>query len=89
MTDDILHKMAMEAVGFAFQLLEPQAEHLAKLVKAEAQMHSFLHITDPTAYRTAINSENLRRQVRMANAALAFVAELRAVRDEVSAEATS
>ena len=77
------HKLAMDAVGFAYQLLEPQSEYLAAFVTAEQSMHSHLHITDPTLYRDAIYSDGLRQQVVLAKAALAFCAAVREIKDEL------
>lgn len=77
------HKMAMDAVGFAAQLLTPQADALGRLVEAEREMHSYLHITDPTLYRNALHNRNLAAQVRLAKAALAFVLEVQAVKADL------
>ena len=84
MADDYRHRMAMDAIGFAAQLLTPQADALAALVKAEQSMHSFLHITDPTLYMRASRDKGLQQQVRLAKAALAFIREVQAVKDELS-----
>jgi hypothetical protein len=78
------HKMAFDAIGFAAQLLTPQADTLAALIEAEMQMHSYMHITDPTLYRRAIHDKGLAQQVRLAKAALAFVLEVQAVKDELT-----
>jgi hypothetical protein len=80
---DLHHKMAMDAIGFAAQVLTPQVDTLAALVKAEQSMHSFLHITDPTMYRAAINSDGLRQQVELAKAAIAFVLAVQKVKAEL------
>lgn len=85
MTDPI-HKMAMDAIGFAAQILTPQAETLEALVKAEQSMHSYMHITDPTLYRRAINSDGLRQQVELAKAALSFILAVQSVKDEIIAQ---
>lgn len=82
-TKTITHKMAMDAIGFAAQLLTPQADYLAKLVEAERSMHSYMHITDPTTYKQALNSDGLRQQVELARAALAFVAAVQKIKDEL------
>ncbi len=83
-TENLEHKMAMEAIGFAAQILTPQAEQLAKLVEAEQSMHSFLHITDPTMYQKAINSDSLQQQVKLAKAAIAFVLAVQEVKSELN-----
>lgn len=83
MSDQIQHKMAMDAIGFAAQILTPQADCLGKLVDAERSMHSYLHITDPTLYRDAIYSDGLRQQVELAKAALAFVLAVQKVKSEL------
>ena len=80
---DSNHKMAMDAIGFAAQILTPQADQLAALIEAERTMHSSLHITDPTFYIKAINSDGLRQQVDLAKAALAFILAVQKVKDEL------
>ena len=79
--------MAMDAIGFAAQLLTPQSDALAALIEAERSMHSSLHITDPTLYMRAIHDKGLQQQVRLAKAALAFILEVQAVKDELRGEA--
>jgi hypothetical protein len=81
---DLVHKMAMDAIGFAAQILTPQAEYLGRLVEDERRIHSYLHITDPTMYRNAINSDNLRHQIMLAEAAIAFVLAVQEVKDELT-----
>lgn len=83
MTDPI-HKMAMDAIGFAAQILTPQTEYLGEFIKAEQDMHSFMHITDPTFYREAINSDGLRQQIDLARAALSFILAVQKVKDELT-----
>ncbi|MFC4668176.1 hypothetical protein ACFO5X_07380 [Seohaeicola nanhaiensis] len=80
---DVEHKMAMDAIGFAAQVLTPQADHLRKLIDAERSMHNHLHITDPTLYGKAIHSDSLRQQVDLAKAALAFVLAVQKVKTEI------
>lgn len=84
---DTQHKMAMQAVGFAAQLLTPNVDALRALVEAERSMHGYLHITDPTMYIKAINSKSLDQQVRLAKAAIAFVAAVQEVKDEIGGPA--
>lgn len=83
--DKITHKMAFEAIGLAAQLLTPQADYLGKLIEAERSMHSYLHITDPTAYMRALRSESLKQQVELARAAVAFVLAVQRVKDALPA----
>ncbi|SDX89567.1 hypothetical protein SAMN05444336_11286 [Albimonas donghaensis] len=78
------HKMAMQAIGLAAQILTQQAEPLVRLVEAERSMHSHLHITDPTLYRRAIGDEGLRQQVKLAKAAMAFIAAVQDVKAEIA-----
>jgi hypothetical protein len=80
---DVHYKMAMDAIGFAAQLLTPQADILAGLIKAERDMHNSLQITDPTFYIKASNSDGLRQQVTLAKAALAFVLAVQGVKNEL------
>jgi len=74
--------MAMDAIGFAAQMLATQVGTLAALVDAERQMHSYMHITDPTLYIKAMYDKGLKQQVRLAEAALAFVREVQTVKAE-------
>lgn len=83
MADDVLHKMAFDAIGFAAQLLTPQADQYRALIEAERSMHSHLHILDPTLYRRAIHSDGLRQQVELAQAALAFISAVQKVKGEI------
>lgn len=77
------HKMAMDAIGFATQILTPQADAFAALIKAEQAMHSSLHITDPTLYMRAMRSDGLRQQVALCKAALAFILEVQKIKAEL------
>lgn len=79
----VRHKMAMDAVGFAAQLLTPQAETLAALIQAERSMHSHMHITDPTLYIRALHDKGLAQQVKLAKAALAFVLVVQEIKAEL------
>lgn len=81
--DALMHKMAMEAIGFAAHLMAPNADKYAALIEAERSMHSHLHISDPTLYRRAINDKGLDQQVRLAKAALAFILAVQKVKGEV------
>lgn len=85
MTNDPMHKMAMDAIGFAAQILTPHADQIEALVRAEQEMHSYLHITNPTLYRDAIHSNNLRWQVELGRAALAFILAVQGVKAEIIA----
>lgn len=81
------HIIAMQAVGFAAQILTPHADYLGRLIEAERGMHSYLHITDPTLYREALHSDNLRHQVELAKGALAFILAVQKVKAELVPEA--
>ena len=85
---DTKHKMAMDALGFAAQILRPHFDQLTALVDAERSMHSHLHITDPTLYRRAINTDGLRHQVELAKAALAYLGAVQRVKDELAPAST-
>lgn len=84
--DQLAHKMMMDAIGFAAQLLTPQAEAMGRFLDAERSMHSYLHITDPTLYRRAMNDKGLAQQVKLARAALAFVLAVQEVKAELGGE---
>ena len=75
--------MAMNALGFAAQILTPHAETFAALIRAEQNMHNSLHITDPSLYIRALNDRGLHQQVQLAKAACAFVLAVQDVKDEL------
>jgi hypothetical protein len=81
---DVMHKMAMDSIGFAAQILTQNAGQFAALIEADRAMHSSLHITDPTTYIKAINSKSLRQQVELCAAALAFVLAVQKVKTEIA-----
>lgn len=81
---EIEHKMMMDAIGMAAQLLTPNATQMANLIEAERSMHSFMHITDPTMYIKAMNSKSLQQQVDLAKAALAFVLAVQNVKSQIA-----
>ena len=85
-TTDIEHKMAMDAIGMAAQVLGPNAERYEALIEAERSMHSSLHITDPTLYRRALADEGLSQQVALCKAAVAFLKVVDQVKTELCAE---
>jgi len=88
MTDQLdQHKMAFDAIGMAAQLLTPQADHFAMFIDAEARMHSYMHITDPTLYIKALNDRGLALQVKLARAALAFILAVQEVKSEIGKSA--
>lgn len=82
-TNDIMHKMAFDAIGMAAQILTPNHAHLTALIEAERSMHSHLHITDPTLYKRAMHDKGLEQQVRLARAALAFIAVVEEIKAEI------
>lgn len=84
--DDARHKVALESIRLAAQALTPQAEYFGMLVDAERRMHSSLPVTDPTFYRTAIESDGLRQQIELAKAAIAFVLAVQKVKGEIEAD---
>lgn len=85
--DDPKHKIAMDAIGFAAQILTPQAEQYRALIEAERSMHNSLHITDPTLYREALNSRSLQQQIALCKAAIAFVLAVQSVKGEIKLRA--
>ena len=83
---DPIHKMAMDAIVFANQLLEPHTAQIDRFLEAEQRSHSIGHILDPTLYRDQINSQNFALQVRMARAARAFIRELASIKAELGSK---
>lgn len=84
---DPRYKLAMEAIGFAAQLMTPNHQIYADLIRQEREMHSSLHIIDPTTYIKALNSKSLDRQLKMARAALAFILAIQEVKADLAKDA--
>jgi hypothetical protein len=80
---DFEHKMAFDALGFAAQILTQHSDAFAALIEAERSMHSYMHITDPTMYIKALNSDALRQQVELAKAAVAFILAVQKVKGQI------
>lgn len=78
-----MHKMAMDAIAVAANLLTVHADTFKAFLEAERSMHSHLHITNPTLYRQAITSRSFAQQRRMITAASTFLLAIQEVRDEV------
>jgi hypothetical protein len=77
------HEAAMQAIGLAHLLMNEHREHLARFLQARRDLDSFGHIVDPTLYRDVTSSRSMAQQVRLVEAALAFLREAKAVTDEV------
>lgn len=67
------YRMALDSVGMAYHVIAPHREFLQTMADAAAGMHSYLHITQPTLYRDAINSPRFSQNIELCNAALAFL----------------
>lgn len=80
---DPRHREAMQAIGMAAMILTPHADQLERLLKAEREAHSILHIVDPTLYRDMIGSKNFAQQIELARAAQAFLLAAQAVADDL------
>jgi len=80
---DPRYKMAVEAIGFAAQLLTPNHQIYADLIRQEREMHNSLHITDPTLYIKALNSKSLYQQLKLSRAALAFILAVQEVKADL------
>lgn len=80
---DPAYRMAMEAIGMAAVIMTPNVDQYTALIKAERNMHSFLHITDPTMYHQAAGSKSLEQQVKLAKAAVAFIAAVQGIKSEI------
>lgn len=77
-----LHAEAMRMVVIAELMLRAHKPALEMLVNAERDMHSSMHITNPTLYREAMNSRNLEYQLKLAKAALDFLELVRLVQED-------
>jgi hypothetical protein len=82
--DGIDHAMAMQAIGVTRMLLAVHRERFETFLEARRDMDSFGHILNPTLYRDVIHSRSMAQQVKMVEAALAFLREVDAVAGELS-----
>lgn len=76
------HKMAMDAVFFAAQLLDMHVPTLTRFRDADRSFDTIGPILDPTLYRDALYSKTLEFQRRAIKAAVEFHREIDAVRKE-------
>jgi hypothetical protein len=83
---DPRHKMAMDAIGFLYQMLAQHRQQFEALLKAESDMHSFGGIIDPTLYRDMLYSKSFKQQLRLVRAALKFLDETEAVKAELETQ---
>ena len=79
------HLAAMQAIGMMWQLLGQHREQFDALLKAENDMHNFGGLIDPRLYRDMIYSESFKQQIRLVKAAVAFLKEIDAVKEQVKA----
>lgn len=80
------HRAAMQAVGIARAMLGEHRERYDALLESKRQMDNVGWLLDPTLYRDVLASRRVARQIRMAEAALAFLREVDAVADETARE---
>lgn len=76
------HAAAMEAVGMVHHLLGLHREQFAAIIRSKEYMDNVGGLLDPTFYRDALYSKNLKLQLQLCKAALAFLKET----DDVVAE---
>jgi len=80
---DPLYRAAIEAIGFARMIMTQHRDQYDRLLKAEQDAHSFVHVINPTLYRDMITSKNFERQTRLIRAAVAFLAAVDEVANEL------
>jgi len=71
--DDLEHKMSIEAIGFAFQMMEQHKKRYEDLIKAKNDMENHGLLIDPTLYLWMEKSQNVKLQILMAQAAIDFI----------------
>lgn len=82
------HELAMQAIGFTNMALRTYRAHYEALLKAQRDLDSMGIVLDPTLYRDVIHSRSLAQQIKLVEAALAFLRAADAVLQEVSGEAS-
>ena len=78
-----LHAKAFDSVIKAANMMGSNRNLLQKFIRAEEQSHSIMPILNPTFYREMQNSTNIKLQLKLAEAAIAFLRSF----DEVKREA--
>jgi hypothetical protein len=67
------HEVAMSSIGAAYHILAMHRAHFKELIEAERRSHSIGHMIDPTLYRDMISSKSFALQLKLINAAVAFL----------------
>lgn len=79
------HAAAMNAIVLCADLIGGHRERIQATLDAERYMHSVGGLIDPTLYKDMTASKNFKQQMRLLDAALAFVREVDAVKAEILA----
>jgi hypothetical protein len=77
------HAIAMQSIGLARLLMQQHQQYFEKFLKARSDMDSFGGLLNPTLYRDVLASKSFEQQVRMVEAAHAFLQEINAVAGEL------
>ena len=78
------HRLALDAIAFASQLMGNYRERYDGLLKAEQHMHNVGGLINPTMYRDMLYSKNFAAQTKLVKAALVFLDAVDAVKKELT-----
>jgi hypothetical protein len=81
------HAVAMQSIGLARLLLGEHRASFDRFLQTRRDMDSIGIVVDPTLYRDMLASKSLAQQIRMVEAATAFLAVVDAVAAEVGPRA--
>lgn len=70
------HRLAMDSVVLAIELMQPHYHHLKSVIDAEQHSHAIGAILDPTLYHDMIQSRSFQQQLKVIRAAIRFLDEI-------------
>lgn len=70
------HRLAMDSLALARELMQPHYDHLKSVIDAERHSHSIGPFVDPTLYRDMIQSRSFQQQLKVIRAAIRFLDEI-------------
>jgi len=79
--DDL--KLATEALGLAYRILDLHRKCFEKYIAAEQKMYTLGSIINPTLYNDMLDSARFKRNIKCIRATLVFLDELKEVAEEV------
>lgn len=67
------HKMAMDTIAFAFQMLAPHMGQYLNVIAGNNAIESFGPVLSPTLFRDVTGSKSFAMQLKLMEAAVSFI----------------